>query len=844
MASVLQRGLSGLLILLLLLITACGGGSSDSSSGSTGTSGPLVSFDTTSATIATRFEDASASPAKDINITLHTNKIEDFRIEAVSGDSSWLNIFLAGMDSDWTLTFVASTLAPIGHNTVKLRLVGLDSKGAEVASQEVTINHEVIARLSATAALNFDFITQMNPSPTGTIQVGGSDIDWTASTGSNYSLSTATGHGPATITVYPNVMLAPGNYNETITFTSTNGQTVTLPFSAVVRAPSFVISPSGASFNAINGRTIPSQSISFGLDNNSNSASWAAASNKSWLGITPTTGITPNVINLSANPTEGLLASGTHNATATLTAPGANNKVIPVALNLSEPTLSAPASLSFGGDMGRDFSNRSLKLSLNTESIAWPWTLVSAPAWLSASSTSGTVNNSGSTLILHPRYNKATPGTNTGTLLFRSTVNGDTVTRSVPVSFKLDQHKLIASSTGIALSKTPSWSRLSRTVEIRDNYNATTSWTATSNKTWLSVTSSGTTSSGSNSLTLQAASASLADNTLHRATITITSSDPSITDPEIIEVALWKGSTTPATNAAIEASYYELVTDPIRPYAYVHTSGSRIDVYNIYTATKIGTISNVGTELGGMTVSGDGKLLYVTDTINSKMVVVDLATRTKTGSWPIQDTANVSTGVTWLRSNGVDLLFLSDGTAYLAKSGLFLAYTGMGGALTAARDGSHLYGAVMKSAIDYSAVNGGTLSIIPATDNGTYGGDNPQDVAVSPDGSFIYAAPGAPYYCLKNDASTMTYIGRMSEGTTYPTNVETSWDGRIACGSSHGMGAYNVWVYTSDDVIQSRHDIQQPYASLKPRQMAFSSDSLFLVTLTEYPYIVFIPIGP
>ncbi|UUZ51619.1 hypothetical protein LP420_21295 [Massilia sp. B-10] len=60
-----------------------------------------------------------------------------------------------------------------------------------------------------------------------------------------------------------------------------------------------------------------------------------------------------------------------------------------------------------------------------------------------------------------------------------------------------------------------------------------------------------------------------------------------------------------------------------------------IDVYNVYTATLVRTIPNLGGALGDMAISPNGDYLYAYDTANAAIVKVDLRSMAKVANWQL-----------------------------------------------------------------------------------------------------------------------------------------------------------------------------------------------------------------
>jgi DNA-binding beta-propeller fold protein YncE len=421
------------------------------------------------------------------------------------------------------------------------------------------------------------------------------------------------------------------------------------------------------------------------------------------------------------------------------------------------------------------------------------------------------------------------------------------LTQPLTVSLNKDKHRLLPSETGVGLVSTPGWSRLTRTLSVSDNLGLSAAWSASSSHGWLTVTRSG------NTLSLSANPAALASDTLHTATITLASSDATLATPEPIRVALWKGAAAPAAMVKLTDSYRTVVSDPVRPYAYLHNGGAAIDVYNIYTAQRIATIGGVAASLGDMAVSPNGERLYAYDTANRTVAVVDLATQAKSSAWPLASAVTTSSRIKVIRPNGVEVVLAADGKAYLGNGKAVGNSPANIGDVAATADGRHVYvqdegyspASLGSYEVDYSEVGGGSL-FVSASGSGWFTGSasNGADIAVSASGDRVYAASGAPYACRAIDPRDMSFIGYLPGGDSYPNNVEVGSDGRVYCGISGLYSSADVWVYNSSGALLTTFKFAGYARALMARQLQVSADGMMLVALTDDPQLVFIPVGP
>lgn len=681
------------------------------------------------------------------------------------------------------------------------------------------------------------------------VQVKGPTQVWTATASESWlEVTPLSGTGPGVLAVgVPASALAEGHYSAEVIVRTSDGQTASVPVTLDVLPTQFVLTSGVPGFAAVNGAPIAAQPLGFALDNDV-ATPWSASTSAAWLLATPTSGMTPATVSLQPDPSRSRLASGNYQADLVLSSVGVPNKTVTTQLALTRPTLSAASpTVTLGGPKGRDLDTpQTLALGLNTEGNTWPFTLSTLPAWLSSSTASGRVGGSGSLLSLQAVAAAATPGSSSATVTVSAVVNGDTVTLPLTVNLNADQRRLLPSAWGVGLASTPAGSVLRRTLTLRDNFDGALAWTASSDASWLAVTASGNTA-GASTLTLSADPATLPDATLAVATVTVSTSTGSVA-PAKIRVGLWKSATGPAAVTTLGSTYTELVADRIRPYVYAHNGGATIDVYNAYTAQKIATVRRVGSALGRMTVSPDGSRLYALDTAERSLAVVDLDTLARSDTWPLENAVNGYMPLVAARPNGVEVVFVGDGTAYSGGRSLGRGYvTEMIGFATTP-DAQRVYGVGTRYDVDYSAMAKGVLFSGPPSGLDTRSGGNPIDVAVSPDGSRVYAASGggvsgSGYRCAVVDGNDGSFIGALPGGDAYPNNVEVTSDGRSLCGIAGAYSGHDFWVYTPRGELLQSYKFSGYSNSLLNRQLVVTPDGVLVVALSNDPMIAFVTIG-
>ena len=417
--------------------------------------------------------------------------------------------------------------------------------------------------------------------------------------------------------------------------------------------------------------------------------------------------------------------------------------------------------------------------------------------------------------------------------------------------------KLLLQEVGVALASTPAWSRLNRTITLRDTAGGGASWTATSDQSWLTVTSSGSTgSNGTGAITVTANPASLQSDKVHIATVTLVPSSPGVTAPEKLVVGLWKGSTTPTEKVAVKAAYTRAAADPVRPYVYVHNGSGTVDVYNVYKQSLEASIPNVGGVLGSMAVAADGSKLFALDTANRAVAVIDLKTRAVLPAMELGFIANPWTGLAYGRPDGTGMLFLSDQSIYQVSPWNMLD-PGSDYA-----DYHHVAVNVDSSQVGYVGYSSAPAYSIGVTMNelhvdyvGSGVFTNGADVAFSRDGKRFYTAAGNPYRCDIWDATNGSAFGALP-ADAYPGNVEVASDGRVYCGRSSAFSDEpEIWVYSAMGTLLKTLKVTYTWyhnnmTDLLDRQFVVSGDGLvgFAVLGDTYyntdSHVVFVPIGP
>ena len=117
-----------------------------------------------------------------------------------------------------------------------------------------------------------------------------------------------------------------------------------------------------------------------------------------------------------------------------------------------------------------------------------------------------------------------------------------------------------------------------------------------------------------------------------------------------------------------------------------------------------------------------------------------------------------------------------------------------------------------------------------------------RDIALNADGSGVYGASGAPYYCTRDDTATGA-VGQLGPDRPYPGNVEVGPDGRIYCGRYSTISS-DKDVYVFDSAGTELGSVRLAGTSgigLLDRQLLISGDGLRVIGLDPALKIVTAP---
>lgn len=844
---------------LSIVLSACGGGgggssTSDNANANPSSRGAILSFSPSTLT-------ASIETGTSASLTVRASVLDPSRFSSsvyvIVADNA--NVLSPGVElsridqTTFLATLHTSPSITVGHQTgsFQVKLCNDPNCTSEVNGSPIPLPYDLTVTpppLKATVS-NATAIT-VHRHEASAYQVGvsvvGPSEPWRATSSAPWlQVSGGTGKGAGAFTVsYATQGLAEGQYQGTITVTSDDGQSTTLPFSVEVLPAEFRIIGDIPTFTAINGAPLSGQVLSFDV-NNGVPTDWMASTTASWLSLSDSAGTSPSRISLQLTPSANTLASGSYLAEIVLTAADIPAKSIVSQLTLIKPTLTTTTTaITLGGPKGRDLNvSQDVTIRLNTGANKWPYVLSGIPDWLTVTPTSGLINEAGITLTLTPVPGALTAGLQTATVTVTASVSGDTITLPLQVNVDADQQRVMPARWAAAITFLPTITSNIRPIRISDNNGKTLSWTATTDTPWL------TTSNNGIDLYLSVDSESLPFNTLSYANITVKADKPHIA-PAVIRVAVWRNATNPQEAFALPQAYTNVVADKLRPYVYAHNGGSTIDVFNIYTRQKVASIASGGHVLGQMDVAQDGARLYALDLTAQAISVFNLDTMTmEASSWPVLNTVQRTTSVLVTRTNGADLVALGDGTVYV--KGRYVGTSGLSGPLAATQGGRSLSSTTARTSIDYSAMSGGTFfaGSTYALDSRTLG--DPVDIAISQEmlSRGVVASSGGAQAssngCVAMGLLAASYDGMLAMDAP-PTNAEITANGStLICGISNKTSDYDVRLYASSQDVGPRHALRLAGMGheLLPRQLVLSADDFLLIGLTTDPKLIFVPMS-
>lgn len=580
------------------------------------------------------------------------------------------------------------------------------------------------------------------------------------------------------------------------------------------------------------------------------STKWTVQTSAAWIKSSATGGTGDGSIAITLDPTSLPVGTTTGNVTVSDATNSSNSATINVTEQVVAPTLQvSPASIVLGGTDGLSQAPQNFAITLNTGANTYLWSAsvstVTGGSWLSLGTTSGDVGTSPVNVTADADYAAVSPGSYTGSIQIQAVVKGMTVTQTVPVVLNKEGDWLYVSADGVAFSNFPSRTVLTRTLAVTSSQGLTNiPWSAKSDQSWLSVTSSGTTGG---SLTLTANPVGLTPDQEYIAHVTISSSDSSILNTQQVRVGLWVGSTDP-TDVSVPDSYAYLAANPVEPEVYASNGTSQILVYNVYTGALIRTLNTAIANAQQLLVSSDGTTLFVGDATNLEVVAISPTSGATIQTYPWNTGSLV--GMAYARPSGQPILLLGNGTIFNVATGheyqARFAGQEYSPILSIAVDGASQYfytqdqglspSSLIQYELHYSALNPDGLAVTQGPT--ASGGSNGRDLCVAADGSQVYTANGAPYDFDAFSSNGLQQTQTLP-GTPYPNNAACGWNGVFVGGADAYYSATDVWLYRRDGTQLATLAMHTGDNDLLSATIVLSGDDTRIIGSTNAPSLDF-----
>jgi hypothetical protein len=619
---------------------------------------------------------------------------------------------------------------------------------------------------------------------------------------------------------------------------------------------SFTLSGNSASFTGFqNGAAPAPQSFTITVSGDATATVGAGisggASQPTWLtfniggsGATRTLTVTANTASMT---------TGQSNATLVISATDATGKTLhqenfSVSLTVTAPPptenlATNPASLAFDGPSG-GATSLPLQFSLSPAvTTDYPFAIALSTdtgQWLTVDHTSGTIGSAAATVNIGVNFSGLSSGSHTGQVTITVTVDSTQVTQTVPVTLTVKENRLIVTAAGVGFSKVGTRSVLTRTVQVLSNTGRSDiPWSATADSSWISVTPSGST--GGN-LVITADPTGLPMDITQFGNVTIASADTTVQNQQSVRVGLYVSSTAAAA-ASVSTAVTNVSASPVEPLVAVSQGGTGVDLYNVYTGSKVTTLTSVGAAVGQVSFSEDGRTLYVFDTTNLKVNQINLQTSAVLASYDASNTSTdpfATSGESFalLHPDGYPTLVTPGGRTYDLASGTQYA-TVMAGydyvaSIAVSPDQSLIapqFGEVARiirthdTAIIERGVAAPPVNIVQNRGNG--------QSCFSITGDRLYTASGAPYNFPAISIATSQVIQTLP-GSNYPDAIQCVWNGLVVGGIDGYYNPVDIFVYEGATGVSlgqlSSNGSSMAYRDLSSRGLAVSADGTIVIS--------------
>ena len=252
--------------------------------------------------------------------------------------------------------------------------------------------------------------------------------------------------------------------------------------------------------------------------------------------------------------------------------------------------------------------------------------------------------------------------------------------------------------------------------------------------------------------------------------------------------------TTNSVAPILGGNFSGMKMDPFRQRLYLDDpSGESVVVFDTSSNTVVADIV-VGRGPNGMDVSADGSELYVAVTVANRLAVVDLDTLTLRASMNISGSPTDVVAGRLGRAYVVSSTQLSvvDTGSLSVVNRVVLSVWDHTECITPDKDVLYVVnqGETPAEGFKYSVVSDNVTLLSEAPWSGI--GDNVNNMLVSPDGSRLYIAAGAPYYVQELSVSDWSQVGQLDVGG-YADWVGLDNAGGLAIGTSNPYNGASVF---------------------------------------------------
>jgi hypothetical protein len=523
--------------------------------------------------------------------TLQSNSSIDIlsnTIWYVSSAASWLTVSPASNNGNGTLIITAAANSGVKRNAQ------IDIIAYGVTTQTIYITQKALIPLITVPTTTVSLAN----TATGTSVAIKSNITWNATTDVNWlTIIPANGNGDGTIAITPSANQTTIARTATVTITSPDGTTKTFTVSQAAGDP--IISVPTTTVSIANTATATPVSIT-------SNTTWDATTDVNWLTLTPTNGNGDGTIAITPSENQTTIA---RTATITISSPDGTTKTFTVSQTAGESVITVPTTTV---SIANTATATPVSITSNTT-----WNATTDGNWLTLSPANG---NGDGTIAITPSANPTTSA-RTATITISSP---DGTTKTFTVSQAAGESVITVPTTTVSIANTAT----ATPVSITSN----TTWDATTDVNWLTLSPANGNGDGTISVTPSANPTTIA----RTATVTITSPDGTTktftvsqagADPIItLQKTTISFTDTASTDSVIITSNGPWSANSDVSWLSVSpTSGSGNDTIIITAEPNTTGIARTGT----VTISSDASVVLKTNT--TQTITVTQAAKTGTG---------------------------------------------------------------------------------------------------------------------------------------------------------------------------------------------------------------------